>query len=224
MQILTADEVWKILEELLKAYLPPPWVPWIFLLAAAVIAGWAAALGSFLMTRAKNQALLRDIGKLTEIAEQVRAKVSGGLWLNQTRWTVRKELYFSLLESLNELLVAYRQMEQLCETVDPAKPNFEILADEIVERLKTARKAFTRAKSPTGIVLNEAALAALEVLEKEEARLTEEAVKDLWEALAGHINPLQEAITQVTLAAKEDLRLFEAEKGVADVIRDVASE
>jgi hypothetical protein len=216
MQILTADEVRKILEELLKAYLPPPWVPWIFLLAAA--------LGSFLMTRAKNQALLRDIGKLTEIAEQVRAKVSGGLWLNQTRWTVRKELYFSLLESLNELLVAYRQMEQLCETVDPAKPNFEKLADEIVERLKTARKAFTRAKSPTGIVLNEAALAALEVLEKEEARLTEEAVKDLWEALAGHINPLQEAITQVTLAAKEDLRLFEAEKEVADVIRDVASE
>ena len=105
------------------------------------------------------------------------------------------------------------QMEQLCETVDPAKPNFEKLADEIVERLKTARKAFTRAKSPTGIVLNEAALAALEVLEKEGARLTEEAVKDPWEALAGHINPLQEAITQVTLAAKEDLRLFEAEKG-----------
>ena len=74
-----------------------------------ILAGVAAYLGAYLREKGKNLATREDIDRLTHTTEEIKAKISGDLWLDQNRWTFRAEIYKELLESLGDLASAIRQ-------------------------------------------------------------------------------------------------------------------
>lgn len=69
-------------------------------LVSLIAAGAGAYFGAYLREKAKNLATREDIDKLVRQTEEIKASISGNLWVEQNRWTFKRDLYTRLLENL----------------------------------------------------------------------------------------------------------------------------
>ena len=79
----------------------------VFWIVTVVMAGVGAWIGTYLREKGRNYATREDVQHLTRLTEEVRADVSGKVWLEQKRWDLKRDFYWELLTVLNELASAY---------------------------------------------------------------------------------------------------------------------
>ena len=186
--------------------------PLELLLTSLVTAGFGAFLGAYLQQKGRNLATREDLDKVVRVTEEIRAQVSGALWLEQTRWNSRREVYTKLLEHLGELRELLRK-ERVWRELRPV-----IRPDDTRDREHTAALSakqaeilaeVRRAASTARIVLDAEGAKAVEQWEDEWA-----SARDGWlrdgeltgqEQLPGWIAAVERPRDSLIAIARKDL-------------------
>ena len=105
---------------------------------AAVLGAWA---GAFFGKRGETAAIKRDLGTIkdtlaqtTAVTEEIKADISGALWLKQNRWDRKWECYVEMVRGLGEIHSLIRELI----TLDPHSPDH-------VQRLEDKKRAVDEA-------------------------------------------------------------------------------
>jgi hypothetical protein len=159
----------------IRDVLPAWYVPAIALLLIALVAGLAAYGGSYLQAKGHRRAIEETLDEIERRAEEMKAEVSGGLWLRQKRWNLRRQLYSQLLTALDEvdyalgiMVVADQQARIRAEVQDEA--GFNEYRASVAAAQRRTTKAFRKvanAKALAGVLLPPDAIDILEGLENE---------------------------------------------------------
>jgi hypothetical protein len=150
----------------------------IFLLSL-VGAGLGAYFGAYLREKGKNLATHEDIKRLTRIAEEIKSQVSAELWLGQTRWNLRRDLYARLLEGLSDVQSSIHRligsMKMKAEAADPAVKSYHVgeITKGLAEYFEATHKV-RRAHSVAAIFLSEEAMEALRKMGADMVRASQE--------------------------------------------------
>lgn len=76
-------------------------------LILVVITGLGSLLGSwaqaYFSKRGEITAIKKDLDKITETQEQIKARISGELWVNQNLWNLKRETYWKLSSVYSQL-------------------------------------------------------------------------------------------------------------------------
>jgi hypothetical protein len=160
----------------------------------ALVAGIGAYFGTYLREKAKNRAIHEDINRVVRATEDIKAEVSGNLWLRQRRWELERELYSRLLENLNEIRAILR--------VYPAEENPTRRA-QYGERVVESIDATRRARAVGAALLKREAVEALDRLDVDWRALRE--LGDPGERFAARIEIVDAAYTSLITAAREGL-------------------
>jgi hypothetical protein len=184
----------------------------VYLLLSAITAGAGACLGSYLREKGKNAATKEDLDRLTRIAEEIKADLSGELWLRQTRWDLRRDLYVRLLEGLSDVRSAVRRLTTSVELSAQAKESGDSArtahyAGEIQKRLEEyveASHQVRRAHSVAEMFLSRAATEVLDKLEADRTALSPEGLTGVQyrDSIMGLIDAASKVLTE---AARRDL-------------------
>lgn len=135
------------------------------LLFVFITAGAGALLGSYLREKGRNYATKEDVRILTGLAEDVKAEVSAKTWLQQRRWDLKRDLYWRLLEHLDDY------MNCLTEIIRVLRKN-----ENPNEKLADADRAFRPIFPLMGIghiILSDEAIKAFYQLAERHAHISE---------------------------------------------------
>ncbi|MBF8262107.1 MAG: hypothetical protein HW376_1636 [candidate division NC10 bacterium] len=84
--------------------------PFIIFVVSVAGAGIGAYIGAYLREKGKNLATHEDIDRIvvqlrktTEAAEDIKAQISGELWVKQRRWDAKWQCYSQIVENLGEV-------------------------------------------------------------------------------------------------------------------------
>ena len=167
---MTADQIKTIVEAALKDGLTFPW--WAYLLAF-VLTFVGSYFGAYTKRKAENlatkedfDALLAQVKKTTEETEKIKTDISRVSWVDQQRWTLKRELYLELLDSL------YSEKEAVFKLSDEEKrpvPNGQdllALRDNFIRENQAqslaAIKRISKVRGVAGVLLTEEAQKALD--------------------------------------------------------------
>ncbi len=128
----------------------------------AFVCGWvlatavAAGVGAFFGKRGETAALKRDLktikeslAQTTAVTEEIKADISGALWLKQKRWDIKWECYSKLVEQFGELharLAHAMAVEKAGrdrdhgETPEQYTARFNAVKEEIEDGFEVARR------------------------------------------------------------------------------------
>lgn len=116
----------------------------IFVCGSFVAVALAAGAAAFFGKRGETAAMKRDIGTIktmlaqtTAVTEEIKAKVSGELWLGQKRWERKWECYVEMVRSLGEIHTLIGESLAL----DPNNPDY---ANQRDERTRGVTEAFQK--------------------------------------------------------------------------------
>jgi hypothetical protein len=165
------------------------------LFVVALVAGVGAYFGTYLREKAKNRAIHEDIDRMVKATEDIKAEVSGNLWLRQRRWELERELYSHLLENLNEIRAVLKTYQ---DEENPARR--ARYGERIVDSIEETR----RARAIGAALLRREAVEALGRLDVD-WRAMRELDGDPEERLAARIKIVDAAYTSLIAAAREDL-------------------
>jgi hypothetical protein len=172
-------------------------------------------LPSYLREKGKNLATHEDIDKIveelrktTKAAEDIKAQISGGLWLGQTRWKLKHDLYVNLLEGLTDCRAMLRWTNSLLEQRRTATE--ESVRERLSERLRRAAERYEnavgrvrRARAMGGVFLTDEARNVLDEFNTETIAAADGAYGTPYrEKLAAVIERASELLVR---AAKSDL-------------------
>ncbi len=213
---MTADQVRALVLEVLGG-----WVGgWKLLLIVAGITIIAAAIGAYAGAyfgeAGKNAALKRDIQGLTKTTEAIKTELSGGLWLDQRRWDLKRELYVALLEGLDSLdyallvmIGSFNDAEQAEAANDQnARQRFDKLYGAARERAIPALISVRRARTIGRVFLSRDAQAALTTMAASWTSGLRSSSKGLIGAKTDLAETLSRATEAIVQAAKADLFAF----------------
>jgi len=173
-----------------------------------------AYVGSYLREKGRNLATREDMDnivvqlrKTTEATEDIKAQISGDLWLRQNRWHFKKDLYARLLENLD---TAHRALDNLLDAEmnhPPAESEARKgwLASQR-EKSSEALEDVHRATAVAMVMLNSEAVSSLSRLEDELGKAAQGA-DSLFELLDAQVATVKEAFDALKIAAKADLQL-----------------
>ena len=187
-----------------------------FTIFALSMAGAAigAYVGSYLREKGRNLATREDMDnivvqlrKTTEATEDIKAQISGDLWLRQNRWHFKKDLYARLLENLGS---AHRALDHLLDA-EMNHPQAESEARKgwlATQRGKSseALEDVHRASAVAMVILNGEAVSTLRRFEDKLGRAAQSA-NSLFELLNAQVPAVKEAFDGLKIAAKADLQL-----------------
>jgi hypothetical protein len=152
-------------------------VSYLALVITSVIAGAIGAfLGAYLKRRGENLATKADFDSLmgqlreqTREVEAIKSEIAQAGWVHQRRWDLKRELYWQLLEMLEELKQKgrwlFRAVGDFWGPNADAQQTIESFAKHIQER-GTVEKLLA-SKGVAGMILSESAVTALEDLSRE---------------------------------------------------------
>jgi hypothetical protein len=160
------------------------------------------------------EAILDQLRRTTAAQEEIKTALSGSLWVQQGRWTLRRDMYTRLLENLSdveELALSARNMLAELRAGTSAERHQQ-LVDQIVkesDEMKEALNKVRRSRAVGNIVLSPAARAALDelyvgltTLELTGRKLT---VGEGVEVAERSVALVRRITTALTEAAREDL-------------------
>ncbi len=191
----------------------------ISLMAAAA----GAFMGAYLKRRAENLAtkadfdsLLTQLREQTREVEEIKSEIASAGWVHQRRWDLKRELYWQLLEVLEELKQKGRWLLHVVgDSWSPsqeANRYVETFAKDMRER-GTVEKLLA-SKAVAGIILADLAVAAIDQLSVEYNTGIEQILSTTYptdlayfarERLPGLLRATEETYSMVLSASQQDL-------------------
>lgn len=178
-----------------------------------LIAGGGAYLGSYLREKGRNLATREDLnGVLTQLrettrtTEEIKTHFSGALWVEQARWDLKRDLYYRLLENLDETKRSIRNLLDVFQSwpdSDALQQEWERKQARAEERLDRALAEIHRARAVSAIVLSDQALEVLDELYR--ARKPTGRAEEADEWLEHEVAATNKAYALLVEAAKRDL-------------------
>ena len=210
---LVATALAELLPNAVRSALPRWYVFALGLLVLAVVAFIAAYVGSYLQAKGQRRALEEGLEDIERKTADIKAEVSGGLWLKQKRWDLRREVYSNLLTGLDDLFAALHNMKDL-QTKAPGLPQGDE-RQKIEESLREARatmsaaqRAVARARGLGQFLLHSDSVRILDRMAVAWNPVNEQ-LEDGTPAAASDVQKLigivLEAIGDLTSAARKDL-------------------
>ena len=207
---MSADEVRAIITHVVGSGVPLQGVSLVIVffvvLVASAISGVA---GSYLRRKGENLATREDIAKITKATEEIKAQISAELWVQQTRWNLKRDIYTRLLENLGEAADALDKLWTSAERPYPGDEEGRMRhrqwEEALKERESKAVDEIRRATSVAAIMLGDTALAALHKLQA--AWAAAEAADNYGDYLDRQTAAVGGAYKLLVASAKEDLRL-----------------
>jgi hypothetical protein len=171
---MTPEQIRLLVEAALREALPAAirdaLLSWYVVGVAALIAGLAAYLGSYLQTRGQRRAIAESLGSIERKTEEIKAEVSGGLWLKQRRWDLRRDVYSQLLEGLQGVydaldLMMWAQRQIGPTPAGPAQDVHRATFRKGHDQMVQASRAVAKARALGNMLLTQDAVSALDRLE-----------------------------------------------------------
>lgn len=167
---MSPEQIKSIVEAARNDGLAFPW--WAYLLVL-FLAFCGSYFGSYAKRKAENLAtkedfdeLLSQVKKTTEETEKIKTDISRVSWVDQQRWTLKRELYMELLDSL------YSEKEAIFKLSDEEKrpvPNdseFLVLRKNFIKENQAqslaAIRRISKVRGVAGILLTDEAQKALD--------------------------------------------------------------
>lgn len=167
---MSADQIKALAEAISKNGLNFPW--WAYILAF-VLAFAGSYFGAYAKRKAENlatkedfEALLTQVIKTTEETEKIKTDISRVSWVDQQRWTLKRELYMELLDSL------YAEKEAMFKLSDeekhsvPNEPDILALREKFIREHQAqslaAIKRISKVRGVAGVLLTDEAQKALD--------------------------------------------------------------
>ena len=193
--------------------------PWQSVLTV-IAAGVAAYFGAYLGEKARNRAIREDLKTVLLATEELKARVSGGLWVDQERWKLKRDVYLPLLQHHRSIAV------RLGECLFKERPFEHYSEYRAFRQQEDLRSEYVRAKAAAPAVLSPAMLVELQELEKELREV--ETDRKLWgwegrdrseqavvQMFTFSMKLVEDNIERFAEAAGEDLGAFAPEDKVA---------
>lgn len=207
---MSTEDVRAIVTQVVGSGVPLQGVSLVFVFFIALVASAiGGVVGSYLRRKGENRAIREDIAKITKATEEIKAQISTELWVQQTRWNLKRDIYTRLLENLGEAADA---LDKLWKSAERPYPDSEEerrhkreWEKELRDRESRAVNKIRRATSVAAIMLGDAALAALQKLQAEWAKA--EAADSYPDYLDTQTAAVGNAYRLLVNSAKEDLRL-----------------
>jgi hypothetical protein len=105
------------------------------ILLAVYLRSYIAKKAEHLATKEQLKDLLVQQRALAETTESVKARIGGGLWLEQERWKLKSALSRSLIESLHEFGLVCRRLDVLRDK-EPSDESTEKFDSELASMTK----------------------------------------------------------------------------------------
>jgi hypothetical protein len=168
-------------------------------------AGIGAYVGAYLREKGKNLATHEDVDmivaqlrKTTDAAERIRAEIAGGLWEQQNRWTLKRDIYVRLLEALGIAFLSTKRLLQVESSPSAERMRLQEWAGRLAEEQAEAIASVHRTTAVALIILGEDAQRALgrfedEVTKSYEQRTFQGALERLLPAIGDTYKVLREA-------------------------------
>jgi len=135
----------------------------------AFVGAYSKKRGENLATKADFDAILKQLAQQTQQAESIKAEIAQIGWIEQRRWDLKRQLYWDLLQVLQELRQKGRwfseTMSQFSEPSADAESVLDGFAKHMYER-GTVDKMLAHSAVAT-IVVSPSAAAALDRLSQE---------------------------------------------------------
>ena len=132
----------------------------------AFVGAYSRKRGENLATKADFDSLLQQLRKQTEETERIKSEIARAGWIHQRRWDLKRELYWQLLQMLEEIKQKGRWLVQSLERFWSPNPEaqalIEAFANHMYER-GTVEKLLA-SKGVAGMILTERSSAALDRL------------------------------------------------------------
>ena len=217
---MTPEQLRTVLEEVTRATVPSWYVHAVFLFLAAVAGAVGAWGGSYLSERGKRYAtkedfdsILSEMRRTTQATEEIKTQIAGGLWLEQTRWQQRRDIYFALIKSLTEVMglfeAFYAEAKNAVDsTADPTHSDHE-------KKIAVLQATMVRAVTAVDQLVPTMATASL-ILPEEAMRSLERVVDGARSARAGNtpLDALRTVADGVSTAFDELVAIARADLGM----------
>ena len=160
---ITPEQIKSIVEAASKDGLGFPW--WLYLLAfvATFVGSYS---GSYAKHKAENLAtkedfdeLLSQVKKTTEETEKIKTDISRASWIDQQRWSFKRELYMELLDSLYSEREAIFKLSDEEKRPIPTDPDILKLREKYIEENRAqsiaAIKRISKIRGVAGVLLTD---------------------------------------------------------------------
>lgn len=142
---------------------PEQWTAWLVTLIVAGIGAW---FGAYVREKGKNYATKEDIQALTRLTEEVRADITGQVWVSQRRWDLKRDLYWKLIENISDVDGAYAEIQHgLAHNRQPSK--------ELMEKWYELRGSQMRLIALAHLILSKDAIEAFQKLAELDTNATD---------------------------------------------------
>jgi hypothetical protein len=122
--------------------------------------------GENLATKADFDSLLQQLRRQTEETERIKSEIARAGWVHQRRWDLKRELYWQLLQILEEIKQKGRWLAQSLERHSDPNPEAQTLIEAFAKHMYergTVEKLLAY-KAVAGMILTDQTSAALERL------------------------------------------------------------
>lgn len=189
-------------------------------LIVAIASGIASLLGSwanaYLSTRGEIAAIKESLREITEAQEQIKARVSGELWIDQNIWNLKRETYWKLTSTFSQLSSAIWDIQ-----TKGFLPDKKILNPDpavglpLTEKLGKLFNEQISLTAPSFIVLCPEAVAVLNTLHRQNVEINEHLVGGVvtYDYFVSLKKAIDDAYNQIIKIAKQDLRRYVETEG-----------
>jgi len=132
----------------------------------AFVGAYLKRRGETLATKADFDVLSDQVRQQTRETEQIKSEIARAGWIHQRRWDLKREIYWRLLETLEEIKQKGRLLDQMLQSYWSPTPEARQVIEEFAKHMQergTAEKLIS-SKAAAAVVLNESAVEALDVL------------------------------------------------------------
>lgn len=198
---------------------------YIVIVAISLIAsGIGALVGAYLKRRGENLAtkadfevLLDQVRQQTRETEQIKSEMARAGWVHQRRWDLKCELYWRLLETLEEIKQKGRLLAQMLSNYWDPTPEARQVIEEFARHMheRGVAEKLIGSKAAAAVVLEKSAVEALDRLALEFNEFVDLVLRepDAVEAFFGFgrdrfetlLESTEEAYQIVLSSAQEDL-------------------
>lgn len=147
-----------------------------------LMAAGGAWFGSYLREKGKNYATREDVQALTRLTEEVRADISGKMWLDQKRWDLKRDFYWKLLAEITALSIALRNLRTILKFEDTNPddlPNLQNRIESSIQIVQNHEDALVQVLGIGRILLSEEVVEVLNSYQQDLRQIEERAVKSL---------------------------------------------
>lgn len=218
---MTQNETEAVVRQVLVALqngVPLDWTDVRVYLVIAVAAGLGSVVGAwaqaFFSKRGEIAAIKRDLDQITEIQEQIKARISGELWIDQNFWNLKRETYWKFTSVLSQLSSALWDLMTQGFMPDKTTPNLRPEVISLREKIENILDELISLTAPSSIVLCSEAVQILDTFHSRCGELNKQLAGGV--ATYAFFDSLKKAAdtayNQIIDAAKRDLRSCVASK------------